>query len=411
MTLVQNEPLASIELSSSVCEFQQEVRAWLEANAPAKLKGVHTSMGDPDLNFVAHTNEDLRIALEEWAATLYEAGYMCVAWPKGHGGRGLTDVEVAVLNEEFHRANVPRLTRGYAEVVNGPSIMAIGTPEQKAYFLPRIVSGEDIYCQGFSEPGAGSDLAGIRTKGVVEGDEIVINGQKVWTSTFWKANMIICLCRTDDSAPRHQGLSYVLLPIKDNGIEFRPIRKATGEAEHYAETFITNARAPLFNVIGGVNNGWKAAMANLGGERGGATTQYLFFQREFWSLVAELKRRGKLQNPRVREMLAWAYSNVSVMRMDGLMLLNALVKGEPLGRNASESVHKLRWSEYEKRLGEFALDALGANALVTGVRYELSQWQLTFVETRDHTIWGGSSEIQRNIIAERVLGLPREPRA
>ena len=337
---------------------------------------------------------------------------MCVAWPKAYGGRGLSGVEVALLNEEFHHAGVPRMTRGMGEGMVGPSIIAHGTEEQKAYFLPRIIAGQDRYCQGFSEPNAGSDLASLRTRGVLEGDDIVINGQKVWTSWYWNATMLFCLCRTDTSAPKHKGISYVLLPIerngKPNGVEFRPIKQMSGEG-NFAETFITDARAPQFNIIGGLNNGWRVAMTTLANERGGgATTQHTAFQEEFWRLVDDARRLGKLKDPRVREQLAWAYSNVEIMRYSGLLMLNALAAGRDPGPGGSPSISKIRWSEYERRLGEIALDILGPESLVVGHDYKLAPWQQTFLQTRTHTIWGGTAEIQRNIIAERVLGLPKE---
>jgi alkylation response protein AidB-like acyl-CoA dehydrogenase len=399
---------APIEIGESARTFQQEVREWLRSNAPAKLKGMRGSEWDANLTHLQ--DAELRGAVQEWTEKLHEAGYMCIGWPKEYGGRGLTGVEVALLNEEFHRADVPRITRGYGELMVGPSIITHGTEEQKAYFLPRIIEGTDRYCQGFSEPNAGSDLASVRTKGVIEGEEIVVNGQKVWTSEFWYANMIFCLCRTDSSVPKHQGISYVLLPVENNGIEFRPIKGATGES-HFAETFITDARASLSNVIGGLNNGWKVAMTTMSEARGAeATIQYARFEDEFWKLVDEAKKRGKLGDPRVREQLAWAYSNVEVLRMSGVVLLNALTTGQDPGRGAAGSINKIRWSEYERRLGEIALDILGGEALVTGADYELSPWQIIFLETRTHTIWGGTAEIQRNIIAERVLGLPKEPK-
>ncbi|MGY4501370.1 alkylation response protein AidB-like acyl-CoA dehydrogenase [Bradyrhizobium sp. GM24.11] len=408
MAVVASKLKAPIELSERARVFQQEVREWLRANAPAKLKGVRCGEWDPDLTH--ERSRDLHRAVEEWREKLHEAGFMCVAWPKEYGGRGLTAVEVALLNEEFHRADVPRITRAQGETLVGPGIMAHGSEAQKAYFLPRIIDGTDRYCQGFSEPNAGSDLASLRTKGVVEDDTIVVNGQKVWTSRYRVANMIFCLCRTDVSAPKHKGISYVLLPIEANGVEFRPIKGTTGES-HFAETFLTEARAPLFNVIGGLNNGWKVAMTTLSSERGSeATTLYVWFEQEFWRLVEEAKRRHKLSDIRVREQLAWAYSNVEVLRMSGLVQLNALATGQDPGRGAAESVNKIRWSEYERRLGEIALDILGPEALVTGDDYELSPWQRNFLEGRTHTIYSGTSEIQRNIIAERVLGLPKETR-
>jgi len=394
------ERSSPVELSDEQRAFQLEVRGWLELNAPTELRGRRL----PRYRAPA----DLKVVLDSWTRTLHEAGYMCVAWPKEYGGRGLGGVEVALLNEEFHRAQVPRTTRGMGESLVGPSIIVHGTEEQKAYFLPRIIDGSDKYCQGFSEPNAGSDLASLRTRGVVEGDEVVVNGQKVWTSWYWDATMLFCLCRTDESAPKHKGISYVLIPIADNGVEFRPIKQATAEG-HFAETFITDARAPLFNVIGGLNNGWKVAMTTLGNERGGgATTQHTQFEEELWRLVEDLKRLGKLEDPLVRERLAWAYCNVEVMRMSGVSLLSALAGGQDPGPGGAASINKIRWSEYERRLLELALDLLGPEALVTGEGYELTPWQQTFLQTRTHTIWGGTAEIQRNILAERVLGLPKE---
>jgi len=399
MNAVATEPNAPVELTDAQRAFQLEVREWLAANKPADLQGVSQARRQP---------ADAAAALEAWTKKLHEAGYMCVAWPKEYGGRGLSGVEVALLNEEFHRAGALRITRGMGEWLVGPSIIAHGTEEQKAHFLPRIIDGTDKYCQGFSEPDAGSDLASLRTKGVVQGDEVVVNGQKVWTSGYWDANLLFCLCRTDDAAPKHKGISYVLIPVKDNGIEFRAIKQATGFGG-FAETFITDAKAPLFNVIGGLNNGWKVAMTTLGNERGGnATTQYVQFADELWRLVADAKRLGKLDDPHVREQLAWAYCNVEVMRQSGFHLLNALATGQDPGPGGAGSVNKIRWSEYQRRLGEIALDILGPEALVTGEDYKLAPWQSTFLMARTGTIWGGTAEIQRNIIAERVLGLPKE---
>src|SRR5258708_1554722 len=249
MTTLTKAPEAPVELSDSARTFQLEVREWLEANAPSELKGLRLPR--------YRTSGEVKRLVEGWTERLAEAGFMCVAWPKEYGGRGLSGVEVALLNEEFHRAELPRMTRGMGEGMVGPAIIAHGSEEQKAYFLPRIIAGEDRYCQGFSEPNAGSDLASLRTRGVLDGDDIVVNGQKVWTSWFWDATMMFCLCRTDPSAPKHKGISYVLIPIKPdgkpNGIEFRPIKQMSGEG-HFAETFITDARPPQFNIIGGLNN-------------------------------------------------------------------------------------------------------------------------------------------------------------
>jgi alkylation response protein AidB-like acyl-CoA dehydrogenase len=393
-----------LDLGEDARTFQSEVREWLAENAPKDLIGVQPGLRTPGPQ---------RERLREWGDHLHAAGYMCVAWPKEHGGRGLTPIELALLNEEFHRSGVPRVTRGMGEWLVGPSIIMHGTEEQKETFLPRIIAGEDRYCQGFSEPDAGSDLASLRTKGAIQGDEVIVTGQKVWTSGHFDATMMFCLCRTDESARKHAGISYVLIPIeldgKPNGIEFRGIKQMSGHS-HFAETFIDGARAPLDNVIGGLNNGWRVAMTTLGNERGGnATTQYTGFADELEQLVDEARARGKLSDPQVRNDLAWAYCNVEVMRYGGLRLLGEMVAGADSG--GSGSTNKIRWSEYGRRLGEIALDLIGPESLVVGDDYSLGAWQETFLTNRTTTIWGGTAEIQRNIISERVLGLPKEARA
>jgi alkylation response protein AidB-like acyl-CoA dehydrogenase len=406
MTQQQSRPEEYLELGEEARAFQLEVREWLAANAPKELAGVRAPR--------RAAGETKRL-LDAWADRLLDAGYMCVGWPTEYGGGGLSGVEVALLNEEFHRAGVPRVTRGMGESLVGPSIIAHGTDEQRAHFLPRIIAGDDRYCQGFSEPGAGSDLASLRTRGALQGDDIVINGQKVWTSWFWDATMLFCLCRTDETARPHAGISYVLIPLEvdgePNGVEFVPIRQMTGEG-HFAETFIENARAPQFNIIGGLNNGWRVTMTTLSNERGGsATTQHVGFQEELALLVEQARRLGRIDDPLVRDDLAWAHCKVEIMRMGGLRQLGASIAGKDPASVGSASANKVRWSEYERRIGELALDLLGAEALVVGEDYDLSAWQQTFLTTRTHTIWGGTAEIQRNIIAERVLGLPKEPRA
>jgi hypothetical protein len=400
-----SSPPSPVDYGPAAQGFRTEVRDWLAAHAPDDLRGVRVPR-DPE--------PGLEAALARWSDALTGAGYMCVAWPRDYGGRGLTGVEVAIMNEEFARAGVPRLTRGMGESLVGPAIIGHGTEEQKRAFLPAIISGEHVYCQGFSEPGAGSDLAGLRTSGVVDGDDLVINGQKIWTSGYARANMIFTLCRTDPDAPKHHGISYVLVPIRygdaPNGIEFRPITRMTGKA-HFAETFFTDARAPLDHVIGGLDNGWRVAMTTLGSERGGrATTQHLAFAEQFRRLVDEVRERGLLGDPRVREQLAWAYTQVEILRFTGLQLLADLASGGTGTGLGNGSTTKIRWSEYERRLAEIAMDVLGPDALTVGPGYELGYWQEEFLVTRSHTIWGGTAEVQRNIVGERVLGLPKEPR-
>ncbi len=393
-----------IQLGPEAEQFRDELRQWLEANRPDDLDD---SVDPRRLMFEGGP------AVSTWTQKLLDAGYLCVGWPKEYGGRGLSGVEVAVLNEEFARARVPRVTRGMGEWLVGPSIIVHGTDEQKAYFLPRIIDGTDRYCQGFSEPDAGSDLAGLQTRGVVDGDEVVITGQKVWTSGAQMANMMFCLCRTDPDAPKHRGISYVLVPMRrpdgaSNGFELRPIRQITGTSG-FTESFITGARAPLFNVIGGLHNGWRVTMTTLGNERGGnATTQHVQYEKQFWRLVDEVRTLGRSDDPLVRQKLAWAYTNAEIMRYAGLRTLSEVVARKEPGPGAS--INKMFWSEYARDLGEWIMNLRGAQSMVrpNGEHYTLDRWQSDFLTSRSATIWGGTAQVQRNIVGERVLGLPKE---
>jgi alkylation response protein AidB-like acyl-CoA dehydrogenase len=397
-----------IDLGPQAEKFRDEVRQWLEANAPDSLVGIddeRAAYGDAP-------------GVAEWTQKLSDAGYLCVSWPKEFGGRGLSGLEVAVMNEEFARAGVPRVTRGMGEWLVGPSIIVWGTDEQKSYFLPRIIDGTDRYCQGFSEPDAGSDLAGLKTRGVVDGDEVIITGQKVWTSGAQAANMMFCLCRTDPDAPKHKGISYVLTPMfradgSSNGFDLRPIKQMTGGA-HFTETFINEARAPLFNVIGGLHNGWRVTMTTLGNERGGnATTQHVQYTKQFWNAVEMVKKYGRDKDPLVRQQLAWAFSHVEIMRFQGLKLLSEVIaKKEP---GPASSINKMFWSEYSQKFAEILMNVRGADAMVmpdqAPSEYNPDQWQSNFLSSRSVTIWGGTAQVQRNIVGERVLGLPKEPDA
>jgi alkylation response protein AidB-like acyl-CoA dehydrogenase len=296
------------------------------------------------------------------------------------------------------------------ESLVGPSVIVHGTPEQRSHFLPRIISGEDVYCQGFSEPGTGSDLAGLQTKAEVDGDEVIITGQKLWTSGAARANMMFVLCRTDPAAEKHAGISYVLINFTDPAVTYQPVRQMSGAAE-FAQDFLDGVRAPLFNVIGGLNNGWRVAMTTLGYERGGsATILHFAYEREFWELAETARKRGSSADPVVRQQLAWAYTMVQLMRFSGLRTLAGLAEGRQPGPEAS--VNKLFWSEYHKRLGEIAIGIEGADGLLRpeGADYPTTGWQNVFLSSRAGTIYSGTSEIQRNIVAERALGLPKEPR-
>jgi len=402
-----------LDLGPEVAEFRAEIRDWIAGHAPAGLaelidwNNVVTTGGYGGGRRAAAMEHAL---YAEWENELADARLICAQWPEQFGGRGLSAVEVAVFNEELYRAGVPRVVRGMGESLVGPSVIVHGTPEQQAHFLPRIISGEDVYCQGFSEPGTGSDLAGLQTRGEIDGDEIVISGQKLWTSGAARANKMFVLCRTDPAAEKHAGISYVLINFKDPRVSYRPVRQMSGAAE-FCEDFLDGVRAPLFNVIGGLNNGWRVAMTTLGYERGGsASILHLAYQREFWELAETARKRGSSTDPLVRQQLAWAYSQVELMRFSGLRALAQLAQGRQPGPEAS--INKLFWSEYHKKLGEIAIGIEGTDALIRppGAGYPTTGWQNVFLASRAGSIYSGTNEIQRNIIAERALGLPKEPR-
>ncbi|HEX9035302.1 MAG TPA: acyl-CoA dehydrogenase family protein [Streptosporangiaceae bacterium] len=403
-----------LDLGPEIAEFRTETRRWIAANVPEGLSEltdwtIAATTGGYQGAELARASAHPTYA--EWERRLADARLICPQWPAEFGGQGMDSVRLAVLNEEFHHARLPRVRRGMGESLVGPSVIVHGTPEQQAHFLPRIITGEDVYCQGFSEPNQGSDLAGVQTKAEVDGDEIVITGNKVWTSGAARATMMFALCRSDPEAPKHAGLSYILFPFNDPAVTYRPIRQMSGAAE-FCEDFIDGVRVPLFNVIGGLGNGWKVAMTTLGHERGGAATvQHLGFEREFWDLVETARKYGKDTDPLVRQQLAWAYSKVQVMRFTGLRSLAEAAEGRQPGPEAS--ISKLLWSEYHKRLGEIAVDVVGTDALIRpeGDGYPTAPWQNVFLASRAGTIYSGTSEIQRGIIGERALGLPKEPRA
>jgi alkylation response protein AidB-like acyl-CoA dehydrogenase len=402
-----------LDLGPEIARFRAGLRDWIATEAPDDLAALADWNAAVTVGGYRRAELDAAMAVPayaQWERKLAGARLICPQWPEEHGGQGMDAVRLAVLNEEFHRAGVPRVNRGMGEALVGPSVIVHGTAEQRAHFLPRIVSGEDVYCQGFSEPGFGSDLAAVQTRGIVDGEEIVVTGQKVWTSGAARATMMFLLCRTNPEAEKHAGLSYVLVPFTGPGVEYRPIRQMSGAAE-FCEDFLDGVRAPLFNVIGGLNNGWRVAMTTLGHERGGrATTAHLGYEREFWDLVDTARKHGKNTDRLVRQELARAYTSVQLMRFSGLRTLAEVAEGRPPGPEAS--VAKLFWSEYHKRLGEIAMSIVGTDGLLRpdGPGYPTSHWQNVFLSSRAGTIYSGTSEIQRNIIGERGLGLPKEPR-
>ena len=380
--------------------LREEVRAWIKANAIEEVKG------QPGVGRDGKRTE----AMKEWEAKLIEGRWICSHWPEEYGGRGLDSFQNGIVSEEFAKARFPRTNRGMGESLVSPAIIVWGTEEQKREFLPKILDGTHRYCQGFSEPGAGSDLAGLQTRGVVDGDELIITGQKVWTSGAQFANMMFCLCRTNPDAPKHKGISYVLVPMKDNGFDIRGLRQMTG-GSGFSEVFIDGARAPLTNVIGGLHDGWRVTNTTLGNERKGGGNRHNGFKRQWDRVVEEAKANGKINDPVVRQELTWAYTKIEIIRFQSERMDALAAKGLEPGPEAS--VGKMLWSEYARRFGEIAMNVVGMKSLIRpdGDGYKLNEWQQSFLGSRSGTIWGGTAEIQRNIVGERALGLPKEPSA
>ncbi|MGO9198340.1 MAG: acyl-CoA dehydrogenase family protein [Acidimicrobiales bacterium] len=399
--------------------FRLEVRTWLEENLPA-------GWGTPGHSM---TSDERQSFNTEWTKRLSEGGWICASWPEEYGGRGLSLMESVVLNEEFARVNAPMRADFFGDTLVGPTILQWGTEEQKKYFLPKILSGEISWCQGFSEPDAGSDLASLKTRAELDGDEWVINGQKVWTTQAQYADYVFLLARTDPAVAKHAGISYLLVPMRQAGIEIRPIAQVDGSAE-FNEVFFTNARCPRENVVGGVNNGWKVAMTTLGFERGtSATTGHRRFQRELDAIIDEAKKNGKIADPVIRQRLASAWTKVKIMQINGLRTLTSAIN-EDHATLALGATNKMYWSEYHREVMELYLDIMGMEGQIltgqdtddtefvpgVGARhrrpgYAVSPLQASFFFSRSETIWGGTAQIQRNIVAERVLGLPKEPKA
>ena len=393
--------------------FRAEIRSWLADNLPE-------GWGTPEFTM---SKEDRKAFLAEWTVKLFAGGWICASWPTEYGGKGLGLMESVVLNEEFARAEAPLRADFFGDTLVGPTILQWGTEEQKQQFIPGILNGTIAWCQGFSEPDAGSDLAALNTRAELDGDEWVINGQKVWTTQAQFADYIFLLARTDPDAPKHAGISYLLVPMDQPGIEVRPIEQVDGSAD-FNEIFITNVRCPKENVVGGVNNGWKVAMTTLGFERGtSATTGYRRFLRELDVIIAAAKKNGKSDDPVIRQRLAHAWSEVKIMEINGYRSLTDSLNGTH-HMAALGAANKMSWSQYHKTTMELALDILGMDGqILTGdptdlgegmMRrgrddYPVSDLQAAFFFSRSETIWGGTSEIQRNIVGERVLGLPKEP--
>jgi alkylation response protein AidB-like acyl-CoA dehydrogenase len=379
--------------------FRAVVREWLADNLTGEFAAIR-GLGGPGSEHVAF---DERLA---WNRHLAAAGWTGLGWPVEHGGRGATMAQQVIFHEEYARANAPHRVNHLGEELLGPTLIAFGTPAQRARFLPSIKNVTELWCQGYSEPGAGSDLAAVSTSARLAEGEWSITGQKVWTSLAHLSDWCFALVRTEPGSQRHHGLSYLLVPMRQPGVEVRPIQQLTGTSE-FNEVFFDDARTDADLVVGAPGDGWRVAMGTLGFERGVATLgQQVGFRRELDALVALARENGAADDPTIRERLTRAYVDLEVMRAHALRTL-AVTESGAAGTEAS--VAKLLWAHWHRDLGEIAMQVRGATALVHDSD-GLDEWQRLFLFTRADTIYGGSDEIQRNIIAERALGLPREAR-
>ncbi|MFN8628613.1 MAG: acyl-CoA dehydrogenase family protein [Candidatus Binatia bacterium] len=379
--------------------FREEIAQWLAENLTGEFAIVRGRGGPGD-------EHALVTERHAWERKLGAAGWTCVGWPKECGGRGLSLMQQVIYFEEYARAGGPGRLGHIGEGLAGPTIIAFGSEEQKRRFLPGIVKGDDIWCQGYSEPNAGSDLANVQTKAELVGDEWVITGQKIWTSGAEWSDWCFVLCRTDPGAePKHRGISYLLVPMRQPGIEIRPIRQMTGDSE-FSEVFFDGARTAANNVVGKVNDGWKVAMGTLAFERGASTLgQQLNFENELEQVVAIARTNGAAKDPVMRQRLAEAWIGLRIMRFNAL---RAFSHGDGAELNREAMITKLYWASWHRGLGKLAMDVLGAQSEVADdAPYALSRLQRLFLFTRSDTIYAGTNQIQRNIISERALGMPR----
>lgn len=386
--------------------FRQQVRHWLEENIPKKRP---------------ETLDERRA----WHRKLYEAGYLGMGWPKEYGGQEARPMEQAIVGEELARANAPASLNGLGIGIVAPTLIHHGTEHQKQEHVSKILTADELWCQLYSEPNSGSDLASLQCRADVNGDEFIINGQKIWTSGAYNADWGILLARTDRSAPKHQGISCIMLDMHQPGVEVRPLKQISGSSE-FCEVFFTNVRVNADNLIGEMNAGWRIAQTTLSYERGGNVLSRVVRLQEMYSRMIEvcktLKRNGKpaIEDPNVRQKLGEIYAEIEVLRYAALRLLSRLEKGQRPGPEAS--ISKLHYSELDKHVQELFLDILGPYGLQTGGQPqefalhadsdfgEAGSWAYSFFWSRAGTIYAGSSEIQKNILGERVLGLPKEVR-
>jgi alkylation response protein AidB-like acyl-CoA dehydrogenase len=374
-----------LTLSPSEQEFRDELRSWLQENHPGE-----EPQGD---------NEAFEFR-RRWQRQLHDQGYAGLSWPKEYGGRGATLIEQAIFGEEMSRAKAPSAANVLGLVMGGPVVIAHGSEEQKQRYLEPILSAEEIWCQGFSEPDSGSDLASLKTRAVKSNGDWVVTGQKVWTTFAHEAKWCMLVARTDQDVPKHQGLTYFLLDMEQDAVQVRPLRQITGEAE-FNELFIEEARIPDENVVGGVGNGWAVAITTLMHERAGiGAASAASVKIALGQLVELAKERGVADDPLIRQRIAQLEIEAEALRLNAWRGLTQIMKTGVPGPEGS--LPKLQWAAVNQGLTELAVEILGPDGLERG-----TEWNYRFLRARANTIEGGTTEILRNIVAERVLGLPK----
>jgi alkylation response protein AidB-like acyl-CoA dehydrogenase len=376
-------------------EFRQQIRQWLAENLPREL----IDLGGPGRE---HQGFAERL---EWERQLARANWTCLGWPASLGGRDLPLSQQMIFHEEYALSGAPASVAVVGEGLLAPTLIAFGTSAQQERFLPGIKSVSELWCQGYSEPGAGSDLASLATRAELDGDEWVITGQKIWTSLAHVADWCFVVTRTEPGSHRHHGLSHLLVPMRQPGVEVRPIKQLTGTSE-FNDVFFDQARTGRELIVGEPGQGWRIAMATLGFERGLAMLGHqVRFRRELAGVVTLAQETGVIGDPALKAKLTRAWVGLEVLRAHTLRTLSSENPGH------AASVAKLVWGSWHRGLGELAMQVKGAAGLLTqGEPYELDEWQSLYLFSRAETIYGGSDEIQRNILAERALGLPRQER-
>jgi alkylation response protein AidB-like acyl-CoA dehydrogenase len=393
-----------LSFSESDERFREEVATWLDGNLGGEFEQTRGRGGPGDEHMFVEERK-------AWERKLAEGGWTCIGWPVEFGGRAATVEQQVIYNEEYARAGGPGRMGHIGEGLAGPTIIAYGTPEQKQRYLPGILSGQELWCQGYSEPNAGSDLANVKTKAQFdeESGRWKISGQKVWTSLAHESDYCFVIARTDPDSVGQRGLGFFLIAMDQPGIEVRPIAQLTGTSE-FNEVFFDEAVCSADDIVGAPGDGWKVAMGLLGFERGASTLgQQMLFQNELDEIIRVAKENGAARDSAIRQRIADAHIGLRIMRFNSMRMLSADSADGSLQKEAM--IYKLYWATWHRNLGKLAMDVLGPESeILAGAPYELSRLQSMYLFTRSDTIYGGTNQIQRNIIAERALGMPREPR-